>query len=43
MDKIVAILPAEIKGVGIGCEVYTEKRVFVDRRTPCLFFKAHGK
>lgn len=39
MDKIVAILPTEIKGVGIGCEVYTDKRVFVDRRTPCLFLK----
>lgn len=39
MDKIIAILPAEIKGVGIGCEVYTEKRVFVDRRTPCLYLK----
>ena len=39
MDRIVAILPTEIKGIGIGCEVYTEKKVFVDKRTCCLFLK----
>lgn len=39
MDKVVAILPTIIKGVGIGCEVYTNKKVFVDRRSCEVFLK----
>ena len=39
MDRIVAILPTAIKGFGVGCEVYTNSRVFVDRRTCGVFLK----
>lgn len=42
MDKVVAILPTIIKGVGIGCEVYTNKKVFVDRRSCEVFFETYG-
>lgn len=39
MDRIVAILPTEIKGFGVGCEIYTNSKVYVDRRSCEIFLK----
>lgn len=39
MDNIIAVLPVEIKGFGIGCEVYYTSRIEVDKRSCELFLK----
>lgn len=40
MDKIIAILPIEIKGFGVGSQIYYENRIIEDKRT-CLLFLKH--
>ncbi|MSS77432.1 hypothetical protein HV819_03675 [Anaerococcus sp. AGMB00486] len=39
MDNIIAILPIEIKGFGIGCEVYYTSHIVKDKRSCELFLK----
>lgn len=39
MESIVAILPVEIKGFGIGCEIYYTSKIVRDKRSCELFLR----